>query len=475
MIEVIEKAKIKTEDITFQLNVPLSADIMKQSFDYTPYVYIKKLNDTTTNPPIVGTSIDPRDIISVKLYNDKFLPEIELCCYDSKGILFNDLYPFDHDTLICLFVKSSSENTFPIRMDFMCTSYETIKTDESRDIFKYIIHGILNVDELHYNRYEAKRGTSYNILKEIALQLNLGWASNISASDDEMCWINPQETYLHFIEEITKYSWISEDTFIWTFIDFYYNLNYVDIQAQLNEFNREELGEFTNQQVEKNPEEKNVLLYLTNNKAFNMTNKYINKFNLINKSFKVNLKKNYKMKSTWYIKNENTVYKQYLKELITDDTKLGTDEGSLKQLIDKPSQIYVESINDEYFVGKMDTENNVHKNYGLAKASNKYNLETLEKMVLIVKLNQVNFSIKRFQNIKIDIYNPQDLFSQNANTKSPENNINTKLSGYWFVTGINYEFKRKNGVEQEITLMRRDLSIDYGKGSDSKNDLRSIK
>jgi hypothetical protein len=181
------------------------------------------------------------------------------------------------------------------------------------------------------------------------------------------------------------------------------------------------------------------------------------------------------MKSTWYIKNENTVYKQYLKELITDDTKLGADEGTLKQLIDKPSQIYVESINDEYFVGKMDTENNVHKNYGLAKASNKYNLETLEKMVLIVKLNQVNFSIKRFQNIKIDIYNPQDLFSQNANTKSPENNINTKLSGYWFVTGINYEFKRKNGVEQEITLMRRDLSIDYGKGSDSKNDLRSIK
>ncbi|MCK9417619.1 hypothetical protein M0Q97_13335, partial [Candidatus Dojkabacteria bacterium] len=314
MIKVIEKAKIKTENIEFQLNDPLSADIMKQSFDYTPYVYIKKLNDTTTNPPIVGTNIDPKDIISVKLYNDKFLPEIELCCYDSNGILFNDLYPFDHDTLICLFVKSNSENTFPIRMDFMCTTFETIKS-ESRDIFKYVIHGILNVDELHYNRYEAKRGTSYNILKEIALQLNLGWASNVSASDDEMCWINPQETYLHFIDEITKYSWISEDTFIWTFIDFYYNLNYIDIQAQLNEFNREEMGVFTNNQIEKNPDEKNVLLYLTNNNAHNTTNKYINKFNLINKSFKVNLKKNYKMKSTWYIKNENTVYKQYLKEL----------------------------------------------------------------------------------------------------------------------------------------------------------------
>lgn len=475
MITVLEKSKIKTEVISFQLNDELSADLLSQSFDYTPYVYLKKIDDSTTNPPIIGTSIDARDIIFVKLFNNKFLPEIELCCYDSKGILFNDLYPFDHDMLICVFFKSNSENTMPIRMDFRCTSYETIKSDENRDIFKYIISGILNVDELHYTRYEAKKGTSYTVLKELALQMNLGWASNISDSDDEMCWINPQETYLKYINEITKYSWISEDSFIWTFIDFWYNLNYVDVNIELQEFNNEELGAFTNPQIEKNTEEKNVLLYLTNNKAYNMTNKYISKFNLLNQSFKVNLEKNYKMKGTWYVKNDNTVYKQNLKQLRSDETKLGSSEGKLNQLVDESSQLYEESINDEFFFGKYDTDN-VHKNYSLAKYTNKFNLDTLEKMKMVITLNKLNFSIKRFQNIKIEIYNPQDLFSQDANTKSAENNLNTKLSGYWFVTGINYIFKRnglKGGaMEQEITLMRRDLSTDYGQGSDSKVGLR---
>ena len=38
---------------------------------------------------------------------------------------------------------------------------------------------------------------------------------------------------------------------------------------------------------------KNVKLYLTNNRAFRMTNKYISKFNLINQTFDVNLKKKY--------------------------------------------------------------------------------------------------------------------------------------------------------------------------------------
>ena len=475
-IKVIEKSKIKTEPIAFKLNDPKSVDLLVQSFDYVPYVYIKKINDTINTPPIDGTNIDPRDIVYIKLHNSMFLPEIELYCYDSKGILFNDLYPFDHDTLLCIFVKANSENEMPIRMDFRVTEYETVKSDDNRDIFTYLIKGILNVDELHYTRYESYEGTSYDVIKEIALKLNLGFASNVDSSDDKMKWINPSDTYKEFIKDITRYSFITEDDFVWTFIDFYYNLNYINVQLEMNEFNKEEKGTFTNKLITKNDEERNIFLYLTNNKAFNMTNKYISKFNLVNQSLKVNLENFYQITSSFYDKSDNTVYKKYIKKLENNEEKLAKGEGTLRQLYDKESPIFNENVNDEYFLGKIDTQNNVHKNYSLAKTSNLYNLNNMEKMKMIVTLNQINFSIKRFQNIKIEIYNPQDIFSADANNpdKKPIDNINMRLSGYWYVTGINYLYKRTGGPEQEITLMRRDLSIDYGKGSENKHDLRAV-
>jgi hypothetical protein len=93
-------------------------------------------------------------------------------------------------------------------------------------------------------------------------------------------------------------------------------------------------------------------------------------------------------------------------------------------------------------------------------------------MKMVVTLNQINFSIKRFQNIKVEIYDPENIFYKDALHKKPLNNINPKLSGYWYVTGINYLYKRTGGVEQEITLIRRDLNTNYGVSSSEKNGMR---
>lgn len=473
MIKNIIKPKIKPRELVFQTVNKESADIFIQAFNYMPFIFISKLYDYENHPdnptkqPIDGTTIDPRDIIYVKLHNSKFLPEIELYCDDTKGILFNDLYPFDHDTIISIFVKSNSENLMPIRMDFRVTTYETIKSDENRDIYKYLINGILDVDDLHSTRYESRRGTSYNVIKEIATEMNLGFSSNISESDDEMTWINPSNTYINFIQDITQYSYIDKNSFMWTFIDFNYNLNYVNIQEELNNTNAEEETMFKNPQLTENAEEKNTYLYLTNNSAFKMTNAYINKFYLVNASFKNNLDKSYKMKATWYDKNDNTVIKQFVKEFETNEKS-----NKLKNLYDTNSKIYCENINDEYFIGKLDSDN-VHKNYFLAKVTNKFNLYNLEKVKMVATLNQVNFSIKRFQSIRLEIYNPQDLFSSDADTKIPLDNINVRLSGFWYVTGINYVYKRSGGVEQELTLSRRDLNLTYGDGTD-KHDFRYV-
>jgi len=469
MIQVIEKAKIKTKELTFQLNDIVSSNIFVQSLDYTPLVYISKLYDTG-NPPLDGNTIIPTDIISLKLHNSKFLPEIELFCEDSLGVLFSDFYPFDHDTLISVFVKVSSDNILPIRMDFRVTEFQTIKSDPDTNELQFLITGILDVDELHTTNYEAINDTSYNAIKQLALRMNLGFASNISDSADAMKWINPSDENINYIKEITKYSYVSEQSFVWTFIDFYYNVNYVDVQAEINSILINETQSVANPQIEKVPQETNIPLYLTNNDALKMTNQYFSKFNILNQSFSVNLELSYQTFATWYTKNTNTVTKKLISDLETDETNIGSQ---IKILKDKQSTIFNRNINDEYFIGKMDNDNN-HENYSYAKISNQYNLNSMEKMKIVITLDIINFSIKRFQNIKLEIYNTNDIYSSAANTQKPLTNINKRLSGYWFVTGINYIYKSNEGVEQEITLMRRDLNINYGIGQNEKHDFSSL-
>ena len=466
MIQVTDKAKIKTKELNFQLYNKESTDVFIQSLDYAPLVFISKLYDTS-NPPLNGTTVDTKDIISLKLYNDKFLPEVELFCTDSIGVLFTDFYPFDHDTIISVFVKVSSESIMPIRMDFRLTEFQTIKSDPEVNTLQFLIKGILDVDDLHDSNYEAINGTSYQAIKQLALRMNLGFASNIQDSYDSMKWINPSDENHVFIKDITKYSYVSDQSFVWTFIDFYYNVNYVDVQAELNSIIKDESHAQTNAQLEKPITETNVLLYLSNNDALKGSNQYFSKFNIINQSFSINLELSYQTLATWYTKNENTVTKKLIADLETDENKIGSQ---LKILKDKQSPIFNENVNDEYFIGKMDNQN-VHENYNYAKLANEYNLVSMEKMKLILTLDVLNLSIKRFQNIKIEIFNQNDLFSNNANTKKPLNNINTKLSGYWFVTGINYVFGYDEGVKQEIILMRRDLNVDYGNGNNEQHDL----
>jgi len=53
--------------------------------------------------------------------------------------------------------------------------------------------------------------------------------------------------------------------------------------------------------------------------------------------------------------------------------------------------------------------------------------------------------------------------------------IKEKLSGYWFVTGINYNFKRNGGATQDITLVRRDLNLNYTDLHDIRKELKQKK
>ena len=454
MIKVIEPSRIKTINIEFnyaedQNEKDVSAFI--EALNIMPLVYISKRID---NEVVSGMTIEPINIKTVRIYNNKFLPEIYMSFDDDLGYMFEDFFPLDDD-IISIFVNSDSEDIFPIRMDFKITEFNVDKVIPGENSkLSYIINGILDVNDLHFSEFKAYKGTSYNVLKQICNETGLGFASNAEGSDDEMTWINPANPLIKFIDEVTRKSYIDEKSFIWTFIDFYYNLNYVNIEQEMA-LNPQEKQTSNLSILNLEEDEVEIVdMYFTNNEALNTTNQYIDRFSIMNRSSKTNLKIGYNYSLRYYNKTNNTQIRVKVPEFHNNDENLYKLDG-----YDYDKNNFLSNFNwNGCFFGKLD-EDNLHPNYILAEKINSLNLDKAQKTTMIATLSQLNFNIKRFQKVNIIIRNVDNIIKDHGN--EPQDNINQKLSGYWLVTGINYTFNRNGGVSQQIFLSRRDLNIKY--------------
>ena len=454
MIEVINPASLKLRSLEFEFadNQPDKAlkDYVK-AFDIFPVVLISN-SDTGS-----GNTLEPSSINHIKIFNNKFLPEIEMICTDEQGTLIDNFFPLDYDITLSIFVKSTSENTLPIRMDFKIIEYNPLQSvvpgSDSASPKKFFIKGALDVDELYYTKFESfPNETSYNVLKTLSERMELGFATNTTNTDDNMNWINPANTNLEFMKNVTERAYISDNTFVWSFIDFYYRLNFVDIEKELNE-SPKDTQSINSSSTEDDGEEHIVELYLTTSDNLKLTNKYISSFNLKNQSSKININNGYQRSSRWFNKTDNTIEHSLIREFETPD-------DNLIQLITNED---ISSKNwSESFQGKID-EDNVHKNYHLASTLNKFNISKLHKVTMTIILKKINFEVKRFQNLMIDFFD--------VNLLKDDDGVKAKLSGYWFVTGINYNYKKNGGGSQEITLVRRDLNLTHTQLHDIRKEL----
>jgi hypothetical protein len=75
-------------------------------------------------------------------------------------------------------------------------------------------------------------GTSMNALKKIAKVLQLGFNTNDDKTNDKQVWYNI-DTPETFIKDVTLKAWRDENSFYKTWIDIWYNLNFVNVQKQL--------------------------------------------------------------------------------------------------------------------------------------------------------------------------------------------------------------------------------------------------
>lgn len=416
---------------------------------------------------IGNTVIQTNDTIKIILHNDKFLPRIEVYFKDPTYRFVDPLFPTDNE-VISLFIQSSSEILMPVRMDFKITTFDVAKSkpNDNQELV-YVLNGILNVNPLYYTKFESYQGSSFDVLKELATSAELGFASNMENTNDEMTWVNPAEPRLEFMQEIIKYSFKGDESFMYGYVDFYYNFNFIDVEAAINEDISEQTGVVASTNIIKGTEEPQTDLVLTDHPNKSNTNLYINKYNIQNSTTEINLDIGYASYMSYYDRNENVFYKFVMQSISTT----GSD-GNQVILKGKVDEVMDENlVTTRGMKGSQDNDN-VHRNFLYAYDQNMQNLEFLQKVKAKISLKLMNYNLYRFQKVKIKFYKLSELHNDDKpvvvnedtvkNEKGvdyDENRINQRLSGEWLITAINYTFNRVSGFSQDITLAKRELGF----------------
>jgi hypothetical protein len=464
MIKRITSSDRVLEDLTISYRKDVApADAVQWAddlgkFPYLVFSYLDKL------------ALEAKDIIYFKLYGDRYIPEMECTFRDPTNKLADYMFPLDK-SIVSLMIKANSENLMPIRCDFYINNFNLVKGG-TRDDKIYTMKCILDLPIVIKNSSFSKM-SSFNVLKQISSETLLGFVSNIDDTNDIMTWINPGEDVIReFIpEEVVPYSYKSDDSFLWSFIDYYYNLNYIEIETALNE-------DTTNQQTILNSKdisgsETTIPLVLSNHPDKRSSNLYIDRWNLDNDSTDINIDISYEP-WIYYIDDLKQNFVQLLLDTIST---AGEDKSSivLKQRNDSVNTNVVNSQQKKkYYLGRLDTDN-AHKNLLYAEKQNENNILSLQKIKINVILPNPNFSLYRFQLVDVVIYDLNDMETKKGKDDhdvnqvyANQNKINNRLSGKWLITGINWVMDRANvkgGGQsvfvQEITMVRRELTTLY--------------
>lgn len=439
MIEQKLKAKLPLIDI----EIDVKGMSEKESKDYIgslgvkPLVYFDRLHISESN------------INSLKISSFNFLPTIDMIFSDSTGTLDDNKYPLDN-SIISVYIDSKSEVYKEIRLDFKIMKFDILKKRNGSTTFT--LQGAINCDYLYIQDNIALSDlTSYEAMEQISKDSGLGYVSNINSTNDKMTWINPYLTGKEFIQSIAKRSYLKDESFIWTYIDLYNNLNYIDVEKSIESEIKTDSTMTQSYIIDKKETSVNKLV-LSNDLALKDSNMFFSDAQILNRSTEISIDTGYRRRVHMYDVSGN--WEERAGEFLIFDLDSINTPGAENDSIElnastSDSLFYKNNINYEY-LGKLDKDN-VHLDYLYAKSQNTHNISNLQKIALKIILPQANYSLSRYQKIEI-------AFSNQA-AGITAGHLNARLSGEWIIIGIGFEStKRKSGqLDQVVTLVRREL------------------
>ena len=384
----------------------------------------------------------------------------------------NLYYPRDGDN-VSIFLKPNDVNTFkPIRIDFDILEIKSSLINNITIIAQMKVPGLWTESQQFFEDL-----SSFDTLNGIADELSLGFASNADVTEDAMNWINPFNTSKQFIEDVCLASYKDEDSFFTCYIDFFYYMNFVNVNNQFSEERETEESKMvfgaaqdlargsTDQLV------KTVPHVLTNHPQWGGTNSHINLWTLLNNTGAIWQQNGYRRYAQFFDMTEDEFFSSFVEPLNTEDI------GDTFQLLKgRPGEEDFFNAHNKYkYLGIQNA--NVHDNYLHSIINNTQNLIEINKLVLHIELEVVNFNLYKYQRIPIIIFETNEeiidsLKQRDKNVgeleEDAEDNwndtiwFNRIISGYYVIKDVVYKWNRgDNNIRQELKLVRREWPFQF--------------
>lgn len=453
MISDVIKPKISLKNIELK---PYRDDVNQSVKDYWQQRYGLKLNEIGKDPLVWynGIYIPPYLIDSFNLTSDEFLPVLQIYFKDETSEMINVGFAQDN-TIISIYIDSRTKDSggspslWFIRMDFKITDYVYIEEDNL-----FYIQGIPDIDDLYIQNIQSySNQTSFNTLKTIASDMNLGLRSNITDTNDNMTWLNMNLENHQFIKDITKRAYKSDNSFFTSFIDYQYNLNFVDVEQCFKE-DLSQKGMLTSlsEGLEEGKAQSVEDLYIVSSKYYtNRFNNSYESYEIMNQSSKISINNGYRNEVYYYDRTGN--WDQKAGTFLRFNLETNTDgKGIILKSYPKDTKDtgFFKKNTKRVYLQPLDVDN-THRNFNYALVLNEYNLAELDKITIKVTMRDPNFNFYKYQRISVYVMNVN--FGQ-------EIIINQRLSGGWLIIGINYNYSPDEGLKQELVMIKRELSID---------------
>lgn len=383
---------------------------------------------------INGYHFDEQEILFLEINEgENFLPTCTFIFKLSKTDAFSsEAFPKDGD-LINVFIRAKNNQFRPIRADFIildCDAGEGGPENFGREI---ICNGELFIPHINKKFIKSYNGTSYETLINLAKELKLGFATNETNTNDSQIWINTSNDYKQFIKFITKHSFKDTKSFFHTFVDIYYNLNFINVNNQLEaeELILEQIvdlpgvkGYWNRQESDIENTQQVTTKMLTNIEGFKNTNMFIRGYKTINNSSQIHKLYGYKTNIQFFDQKSKKYWDIFIEPITSvDENKLilrGRIPPKDKEADGKDITIENtwETENTSKWLGVQTL--NVHNNWFFAKEWNFRNLLEIEKLYLEVKINNWNPNFYMFEKIPVLFMNKGDVTKANRNITEEE-------------------------------------------------------